>query len=86
MIKKSIKLFFELLFLLLIIFCVLFNKLVIYGIQQGAGQLSMVMESRPVEEVLNDASFPDSLKQKLNLIAEIKKYAMDSIGIRPSKN
>ena len=46
----------------------------------------MVMESRPVEEVLNDASFPDSLKQKLNLIAEIKKYAMDSIGIRPSKN
>ncbi|MBA3972518.1 MAG: aminopeptidase, partial [Bacteroidetes bacterium] len=58
----------------------------IYGIQQGKGQLEMVWDSRPVEDVLNDLSFPDSLKQKLRLIAEIKQFTIDSLGMNPSKN
>lgn len=58
----------------------------IYGIQQGAGQTSMIWNSKPVKEVLNDASFPDSLKQKLVLIAEIKQFTIDSLGMNPSEN
>lgn len=58
----------------------------IYGIQQGAGQVSMIWNAKPIEEVMNDASFPDSLKQKLLLIAEIKQFTIDSLGMNPSEN
>jgi predicted aminopeptidase len=60
--------------------------MVIYGISQGKGQLTIVWNSQPIEEILQDASFPDSLKQKLILIVEIKQYAFDSIGINESSN
>jgi predicted aminopeptidase len=86
MLKKIAKLFFEILFLLLITFCILWNKLVIYGIQQGEGQVSLVWNSKPVAEFLADKTFPDSLKQKLNLITEIKEFAIDSLGIYRSTN
>ena len=39
-----------------------------------------------MQEMLNDKSFPDSLKQKLKLIEELKQYAVDSIGIKSSTN
>ncbi len=83
---KSIKLFFELLLLSFLLLCLFWNKMAVYGIQQGAGQISIVMNAEPVNDVLNDASFPDSLKQKLVLIAEIKKFTIDSLGINPSEN
>ena len=86
MLQKSVKLFFELSFLLIMAMCLIWHNLIIYGISQGKGQLSIVWNSQPIEEILKDASFPDSLKQKLKLIIEIKKYAVDSIGINPSNN
>jgi predicted aminopeptidase len=86
MLKKSIKLFFETTFLLLMFYCLIFNKLLTYAISQGKGQLTIVLKSQPIAEILNDSSFPDSLKLKLKLIAEIKQYATDSIGIKPSDN
>ena len=58
----------------------------IYAIQQGAGQTSMIWNSKPVKEVLDDTSFPDSLKQKLLLIAEIKQFTIDSLGMNQSEN
>lgn len=86
MIKKILRLSFQFIFLLVMLFCLLWHELVIYGISQGKGQLTLVWESQPVEYVLNDNTFPDSLKQKLKLIGEIKKYSVDSIGIKPSSN
>ena len=68
------------------LFCLIWNDMVIYGISQGKGQLTIVCNSQPIEEILQDATFPDSLKQKLKLIVEIKQYAFDSIGINESKN
>jgi predicted aminopeptidase len=86
MLKKAIKLFFEFSFLILMLFCLIWHNLVIYGISQGKGQLTMVLNAKPMQEILQDPSFPDSLKQKLKLITEIKKYAVDSLGINPSNN
>jgi predicted aminopeptidase len=62
------------------------NELVRYGIAQGRGQLRIVMDARPVAEMLNNPAFPDSLKKKLRLIAEIRKYASDSLGMKQSDN
>ncbi len=86
MVKNGLKILFQLLFLVLVLFCLLQHKLVIYGILQGKGQLSIVMNARPIENVLKDPGFPDSLKYKLELIREIKQFAIDSIAIAPSEN
>lgn len=61
-------------------------SLIFYGISQGMGQLRIVWNARPIEEVLKDPGFPDSLKQKLHLIKEIKRFAIDSLGLNDSEN
>lgn len=64
----------------------LYHDLVLYGIRQGVGQLQIVWQAKPVEDFLNDPSFPDSLKKKLVLIEEIRQYAIDSLGLKDTKN
>ncbi len=61
-------------------------KLVGYGVGQLHGQLSIIWNTRPVSEVMQDSSFPDSLKLKLTLIQEIRRFAIDSLGINDSDN
>jgi predicted aminopeptidase len=77
---------FEGIMLFVVLFCCFFNELVMYGLAQGKGQVEVVMNARPLDEVLKDPSFPDSLKQKLRLIQEIKQFATDSLGLKPSQN
>ncbi|MTI33409.1 aminopeptidase [Xanthovirga aplysinae] len=71
------------LFLLLILWQ---HKLIIYGYGQAKGQLNIIMNARPVNEFIEKEDFPDSLKQKLLLIQEIRKFAIDSLGINDSDN
>lgn len=61
-------------------------QLVVYGIQQGYGQLNIIWNAKPVEEYLKDPAFPDSLKMRLRLIDEIRKYAIDSLGLKDTDN
>jgi predicted aminopeptidase len=67
-------------------FCVWNCSVIVYGIRQGVGQLHIVNNARPIAEVLADSTFPDSLKPKLLLIQEIRKFAVDSLGINESDN
>ena len=61
-------------------------KLVGYGITQGLGQLRMVRNAVPIDTLLNDPSYPDSLKMKLWYIKDIRNFAIDSIHLKDSKN
>ena len=61
-------------------------KLIGYGITQGLGQLRMVRNAVPIDTLLNDPSYPDSLKQKLLYIKEIRQFAIDSIHLKDSEN
>ena len=73
--------------LAIIIALIAFNyKLVRYGIEQGLGQLEMVRNAVPIDDLLADPEYPDSLKQKLLLIKEIRRYAIDSLHLKDSKN
>ncbi len=74
------------LLLLLLCFIIWQFKLIIYGIEQGVGQFKIIYYSQPIEEVQKDPLFPDSLKQKLALVQEIKAFAIDTLGINNSKN
>jgi predicted aminopeptidase len=73
--------------LALLVILVIWNwSLVHYGICQGIGQLGIVWNARPVEEFMNDPAFPDSLKAKLRLINEVRKFAIDSLGLKDTEN
>lgn len=60
------------------------RELISYGWMQAKGQLHIIWNTRPVSEVLTDPAVPDSTKQKIELIREIKRFAIDSIGLNPS--
>ncbi|HTF20582.1 MAG TPA: aminopeptidase [Chryseolinea sp.] len=60
--------------------------LVAYAARQGYGQLSIVWKARPVSEFLADPNFPDSLKQRLLFIDEVRQYAIDSLGLKDTEN
>lgn len=74
------------LFILIAFFLIINYDLVIYGISQAKGQLTIIRNAKPIAEVLEDPQFPDSLKTNLRLINDIKKFAFDSLGINFSDN
>jgi len=73
--------------LLLIVSLIIGNcRLVSYGVKQGIGQIRIVKNARPIEEIMKDSLVSDVLKKKLLLVEEIKQFAIDSLGLNPSKN
>jgi predicted aminopeptidase len=66
--------------------CLYFGEEILYGISQGYGQLRIVWNARPVTEVLEDNTFPDSLKPKIKLVQEIRQFAFDSLGLDYNEN
>ena len=60
------------------------HELVSYGLMQARGQLRILTNTRPIADVLTDPAVPDSVKQKVRLIQEIKTFAVDSLGLNPS--
>ncbi|MBC7407723.1 MAG: aminopeptidase, partial [Arcicella sp.] len=51
-----------------------------YFYQQAKGGLEIAFNTRPLSEVLQDKSIPDSLKKPILYIQEVRKYAIDSLG------
>lgn len=84
--RKIIKRTLLALLAVLIILVIAYWDLVVYGIRQGKGQLNIVWNARPVEEIMKDPAFPDSLKAKLILIEQVRKFAIDSLGLKDTKN
>lgn len=85
-IKKILKRIFAVLAILLVLSIFIWWDLVVYGIRQANGQFHIIWNARPVEEFLNDSQFPDSLKNKLVLINEVRRYAIDSLGLKDTRN
>ncbi len=86
---KNMKLAYKIIsfFIIFLVLVVLTNcKLAVYGIRQGAGQISVIRNAKPIDEIMNDTLTSDSLKMQLQLVQEIKNYAIDSLGLNPSKN
>jgi predicted aminopeptidase len=72
--------------ILLLLSLFIWWDLVIYGMRQANGQLNIMWHAKPVEDFLADPDFPDSLKAKLHLIAGVRKYAIDSLALKDTKN
>lgn len=85
-VKRIVKRVFLVLLLVLVVLTIAYWELVVYGIRQGKGQLNIIYNARPVEEFLADHHFPDSLKQKLILINKVRKFSIDSLGLKDTRN
>lgn len=70
--------------LILVVMGIWQRELVSYGWMQARGQVRILWNTKPVAEVLTDPAYPDSLKQKIELIREIKRFAIDSLGLDKS--
>ncbi len=84
--KNTLKILFDTCLIFFAGILMYYNQLVIYGLKMGKGQLHIVWNARPMEECLKDPALNDTLKSKLLLIQEIRKYAIDSLGLKNSVN
>ncbi|MDX2304979.1 MAG: aminopeptidase [Microscillaceae bacterium] len=86
--RKRIIIYF--LSLILLGLLVWYGELILYGIEQGRGQFRILWNTKTPEKFLAQGNYSDSLKvffkKKLDLIEEIKQFAIDSLGLRPSKS
>lgn len=61
-------------------------ELIFYGLAQARGQIEILSNTQPIEEVINDPLTPDSTVEKLIFIRQVKRYAVDSLGVNESEN
>ncbi len=59
---------------------------IIYGTQQLYGQLRIISGAVNIEEFLSREDIPDSLRRKLKLVSEIRKFAFEELGQTRSEN
>lgn len=52
-----------------------------YGYGQLSGGAHVLLAAKPVKEVLEDPTVNDSIKAKLTLIEDIRRFAIDSLGL-----
>ena len=79
----------KILALLLVVLALLIfgkRKLLIYGVDQGLGQFSVIWNARPIDEVLDNNNLPDSLRKKLELSKDIRLFAIKTLGLNESDN
>jgi predicted aminopeptidase len=60
--------------------------IILYGLNQLFGQLSLIAQTRPVSQVLNDPDVSDSVKTKLLFIEEVKNFATQQLGLKASNS
>ena len=62
------------------------GSLLSYAVHLGWGQLKIICCAKPVSYWMENKSFPDSLKNKLKLIEEIRRFGIDSLGLKDADN
>lgn len=53
-----------------------------YLYNQAKGGLDVAFNTRPLQEVLKDKNVPDSLKKRILFIGEVRRFAIDSLGLQ----
>lgn len=83
MIRKWI---FDLIFASVLFISAWHGDLLDYAWKAARGQFSILLKARSVKSYLSDPTVPDSLKEKVRFIQEIKQFTIDSLGFIPNKN
>jgi predicted aminopeptidase len=84
--RRIVSIAWRTLLVLTFLAAIYWSDLLIYGFRQLSGQLHIVWNARPIEDVLADSTFADSLKSRLRLSEPIRKFATDSLGLNETDN
>ncbi len=57
-----------------------------YGPDLISGHLQILKNSKPIEQVLEDSSVDSEIKEKLHLLQEAKRFGIENLGLKPTKN
>ena len=90
LIIKNLKLRISCVLNVLVISCFLwlliYSELALYLTKVSYGQINILVSTQKITDVLKDNTVSKEEKQKILLIEEIKKYSVDSLGYKPTKN
>jgi predicted aminopeptidase len=82
----KLRLFFNLILIVCFIWLLIYAELAIYLIKISYGQINLLLNTEKISDVLKSGKISKEEKQKILLIEEIKKYSVDSLGYKPTKN
>lgn len=85
-IRRFIRRLLTIVALVILLVGLLHWNLISYGFRQARGQLSIIWNARPISEIMNDPKAPDSLKAQLGYIDEVRRFAVDSLGLKETDN
>ena len=85
-VKIFIKLFLSAITICCFIWLLLYAELALYLVKISYGQINILVNTQKIAAVLKDDNISKEEKQKILLIEEIKKYSLDSLGYKPTKN
>ncbi len=71
---------------ILLLVIIYFHQLIGYGIGQAKGQFKVLWNAQPIAKLLENPNIADSVKQKLQIVNEVRLFAFDSLGLTPNKN
>lgn len=57
-----------------------------YLLQSAKGQAQLLIGGEPIAQLMQNPATPARLKKDFELVAEVKKYAIDTLKLRPTKN
>ncbi|MFN5323628.1 MAG: aminopeptidase [Bacteroidota bacterium] len=60
--------------------------LILYGFRQLNGQIGIINGSKPISELISSGSLDSATKAKLLYIEEVRKFAIDSLGLKDTEN
>jgi len=72
--------------LVVVVLFIIYYDLIIYGFGQGYGQLKVLMNAQSIEKILEKEDLQQEMRRKLLLVGEIKKYAIEQLGLHNSEN
>lgn len=84
--KKRIKILWNLVLWAFLCLCSVNHDTTVYLFHQSYGQLFILTHTQSFEEFASENQLSEKEKQSLDLINEIKKYSVDSLGYKPTKN
>jgi len=84
--KIFMKLFFSVITICCFAWLLLYSELTLYLAKISYGQINILVSTQKIIDALKDNAVSKEEKQKILLIAEIKKYSVDSLGYKPTKN
>lgn len=84
--KAFIKIIWNITLLLFVGYCSLNYETTIYVFFQVKGQLHILRNTQSIEEYTSSKNISVLQKQNLELIAQVKKYSVDSLSYIPTRN